>query len=164
MKFLIILISFLWTFKGRDLKLKQLKNYKVSIIHSENKTILRGFPSEEGLSTAWFFLPENIRINSSDTLIIKLKVNANTLRLRYFLLSEDKRIYKLGIKFIPATGKWEELKIPLDNLKNFYSSNFPWALVPDKKIPLYIFFENKAAGNFEIEIEHIKLKTTGSKK
>lgn len=154
--FLINLI--LWKNDFKSLNVRQLYDYKISIQVSDERLILKGEPEDEGHSAAWLYLPENLKILSCDTLFIKIKVNKNTVRLRYFYLSEDKRVYLLGIKYIESSKDWQEILIPLDSAKPFYSNSFPWSLVPDKKPSMYIFIENDYPGNFDVEIKCIELK------
>lgn len=154
--FLINLI--LWKGDFKSLNIRQLYDYTISIQVSDEGLILKGKPEDEGHSAAWLYLPENLKILSSDTLFIKIKVNKNTVRLRYFYLSEDERVYLLGIKYIESARDWQEIIIPLNCAKPFYSNNFPWSLVPDKKPSMYIFIENNYPGDFDVEIKNIKLK------
>jgi len=162
--FVYLVITFiLWETNFRDKKteVRKLEDYEVEIYKTEDGIILKGNPEEEGFSSAWFYIPENVRISTCDTLFIKIKVLKNTLRLRYFLLSEDKRIYLLGIKYIPESERWQEIKIPLENLKPFYSSNFPWSLMPDKMPSMYLFIENQMPGKFLVKINTVKIKGGG---
>ncbi len=155
-----IMAIFVWeiSFKDKKSEIKQLLNYKVEIHKKEEGILIKGEPEEEGSSSAWLYAPENIEISTNDTLIIKVKVLKNTLRLRYFLLSEDKRVYLLGIKYINESKEWKEIEIPLKDSKPFYSSNFPWSLLPDKKPSLYIFMENQYPGEFQVKISSVKVK------
>jgi hypothetical protein len=145
-------------FKDKKVELRQLESYKVAIYNTEQGIVLKGNPKEEGFSSAWFYIPENIKILPDDTLFIRIKVLKNTVRLRYFLLSEDKRVYLLGMKYIPESANWQEIEIPLINAKPFYSSNFPWSLLPDKKPSMYVFVENQNPGEFHVKISSVKVK------
>jgi len=159
--FIYLIITFvIWetNFKDKKTEIKKLENYQIEIYKTEEGVILKGNPQEEGFSSAWFYIPENIRISTNDTLFIKIKVLKNTLRLRYFLLSEDKRVYLLGINYIPESENWQEIKIPLENVKPFYSSNFPWYLMPYKRPSMYVLIENQMPGKFLVKINSVKIK------
>ncbi len=153
--FLINLI--LWKGDFKSLAPRQLYDYKVLIHLTDDKLILKGNPKDEGFSAAWLYLPENLKILPSDTLFIKIKVNKNTVRLRYFYLSEDERVYLLGIKYIGSSKEWQEISIPLNSAKAFYS-NFPWSLLPRKKPSMYIFIENNYPGDFDVELKNVELR------
>lgn len=145
-------------FKDKKVELRQFENYQVETHNTEQGIVLKGNPEEEGFSSAWFYIPENIKVLANDTLCLRMKVFKNTVRLRYFLLSEDKRVYLLGIKYIPESENWLEIGIPLIYAKPFYSSNFPWSLLPDKKPSMYIFIENQNPGEFHVKISSVKVK------
>ncbi len=155
---IIAFVVWVTNFKDKKLEIKQLENYKIEIHNTEQGIALKGDPEEQGFSSAWFYIPENIEISTNDTLSIKMKVIKNAVRLRYFLLSEDKRVYLLGIKYIYESKKWQEIEIPLEDSRPFYSSNFPWSLLPDKEPSMYIFVENQYPGEFYVKISSVKVK------
>jgi hypothetical protein len=156
----LIIASIVWetNFNDKKTEIKKLENYQIEIYKTDDGVTLKGNPQEEGFSSAWFYIPENVKISTYDTLFIKIKVLKNTVRLRYFLLSEDKRVYFLGIKYIPESENWQEIKIPLENVAPFYSSNFPWCLMPDKMPSMYLFIENQVPGKFLVKINRVKIK------
>jgi hypothetical protein len=139
-------------------RLAQLYNYEVKIENREGKIILKGSPPEQGHSTAWLYVPEHVKISTDDTLVIRLKVNRNVLRIRYFVFMEDKKVYSLGIKYVDRNKSWKNIEIPLNTGKPFYSSNVPFNLVPNHKPSLFLFFENNTKGDFEVKIDFIKVK------
>ncbi|HIE05483.1 MAG TPA: hypothetical protein EYP58_01645 [bacterium (Candidatus Stahlbacteria)] len=135
----------------------QLHEYEVKIEHKDGRVLFKGNPQFEGFSSAWMFIDDEIEFTKDDILRIRIKVNDNKVRLRYFYLTEEGRVYHAGQEYISRSENWQVITIPFVCAKPFYSSNFPWALTPKKKTPFFLFIENGLPGNFEVEIDQITI-------
>jgi len=136
----------------------QLYDYEVKMVHKEGKVILTANPRFEGFASAWLYVDEEVTFTRDDLLELKIKVDDNKVRFRYFYLAEEGRVYYAGEEYISRSRNWQNIMIPLVCARPFYSSNFPWSLTPDKKPPLFIFIENALPGSFEVEIDRISVK------
>lgn len=161
---LFIFSSMLWqeTFTDTTLTMSQLYDYYVDISSKEGKVFLKANPESEGFAAAWFYVDEDIAFGSFDVLKLVIKVNDNNARLRYLYRREGRKVYFGGEEIISHSEQWQEVEIPLGEAKPFYSSNYPYALTPDKNPCLYIFIDNKWPGYFDVEIDSIYVFRTES--
>jgi len=140
--------------------MSQLYDYSVEIVHQEGIVRLKANPQFEGFASAWMYLDENLRFEDA-TLRLRVKVNANTVRLRYFFRRETAKCYDAGEHTIEVSEGWQEISLPLESGRPFYGSEFPRALTPDKNPAMYIFIENAMPGYFEVELDRISIISRG---
>jgi hypothetical protein len=157
---LFVLTPVLWQedFIDGIATMSQLYEYEIEISHLDGKVILNGNPQFEGFSSAWFYLDSEILFSENDILELKIKVNNNKMRLNYFYRKKGSPVYYAGEEIISASEDWQQIKLPLMCAKPFYSSNFPFALTPDKTPALYIFIDNLLPGTFNVEIDKISVQ------
>ncbi|RKX71552.1 hypothetical protein DRP53_01090 [candidate division WOR-3 bacterium] len=135
----------------------QLHEYEVKIENRDGKLILTANPRFEGFASAWMAIDDKIEFTRDDILRLRIRVKDNKVRLRYFYLAEEGRVYYAEEEFISRSENWQVVTIPFICAKPFYSSNFPWALTPGKKTPFFLFIENALPGSFEVEIDRIEI-------
>lgn len=144
--------------------MSQLYDYTVDISYCDSdRVVLQANPGLEGLSSAWFYLDEPIFFDDTDTLELLLKVSNNKARIKYFYLKKDYPVYLGGEVIISPDSEWQTIKIPFNSAKPFYSSNFPFALIPHKLPPLYIFIDNMLPGKFDVEIDRMSVNNNSIK-
>lgn len=154
---LFIFSSILWQedFTDTTLVMSQLYNYSIDISRKEGKVFLKANPDSEGFAAAWFYVEEDIAFSPFDFLKLVIKVNANKARFRYFYRREGRKVYFRGEEVISRGEQWQKIKIPLKEAKPYYSSNYPYALTPNKNPCLFIFIDNELPGYFDVEIDSI---------
>jgi len=152
-----IFSSILWQedFTDTTLVMSQLYNYSINISHKEGKAFLIANPDSEGFAAAWFYVEEDIAFTPLDVLNLVLKVNANKARFKYFYRREGRKVYFRGEEIISPSEQWQKIEISLKETKPYYSSNYPYALTPNKNPCLYIFIDNELPGYFDVEIDSI---------
>ncbi len=155
---LFIFSSVLWQedFTDTISTMSQLFDYTIDITHEDGKVFLRAHPQCGGITSAWFYIDEDLTL-SDDILELVMKVNDNKALLRYFYRKEGGGVYFFGDKIVSADTQWQRVQIPLEEAKPFYGSDFPYALTPGKMPCLYIFIQNKLQGNFDVEIDGISV-------
>lgn len=142
--------------------MSQLYDYSIDVSSKEGKVFLKATPHFEGFAVAWFYVDKDIVFTSEDVLELVIKVNDNKARLRYFCRIDGREVYFAGEEIISSNEQWQEIEIPFKEAKPFYSSNYPYALTPDKKPCLYIFIDNELPGNFDVEIDRVSVFRPGS--
>lgn len=155
----LLFCTVLWQedFVSDNLPVQQLYEYTVNIQLEDGNLHLKGNPEAEGFSCAWFFLDNGPQLNENNTIEIYIKVNGTETRLKYFYKKQGSPVY-WGQEIVIQQGTdWQKIKIPLIQAKPFYSSNFPFALTPDKTPTLYFFIDNLTPGNFDTEIDYISI-------
>lgn len=161
---LFIFSSMLWqeTFTDTTLTMSQLYDYSIDISQKEGKVFLKANPESEGFAAVWFYVDEDIAFSSDDILKLVIKVNTNKVRFRYLYRREGRKVYFRGEEVISPDEQWQRVKIPLGEAKPIYSSNYPYALTPDKNPCLFIFIDNELPGYFDVEIDSIYVFRTES--
>ena len=135
--------------------LQQLAHYKVRIENRDGRVILTGNPAREGHSSAWLAI-DQLDLTGKELIKIRLRVDRNRLRIRYFPFDPKRRIYLEGRRYMDTSG-WVEITIPLSDATPFPSLKFPYLLKPNQRPALYLFFENDRPGPFRIEIDRITI-------
>ncbi|MEO0094657.1 MAG: hypothetical protein ABIL46_07490 [candidate division WOR-3 bacterium] len=144
-------------FVNDNLSVQQLYEYTVDIRMEEGNLQLRGNPGAEGFSCAWFYLDDSIQLTEDDLIEMRIKVTGVETRLKYLYKKKGSPIY-WGQEIIVYTDTdWQKIRIPLKQARPFYSSNFPFALTPDKTPTLYFFIDNFTPGNFDTKIDYISI-------
>ncbi len=170
--YLFLINSIIWQedFTANLSTLNQLFDYEIEILQEKGSAHLLGDPKIEGGASAWYYIDEfdkKNEFNENDVLELRVKVNNNKLRLRYYYHKDGFASYKGGKKIISSNKNWQTIQIPLKNAKPFYSGNFPYALTPGKTPSLFIFIDNLLPGKFDVEIDRIsviKASSTGGEK
>ncbi len=137
--------------------IQQLYDYHVEIMHRDGSVRLMADPQFEGFASAWFYVDEEIAFSDNDALVIRIKGNENTVRVRYFFRTGECSEYYAGESIIAAGEEWQDMTIPLKHAVLFSGTEFPAALTPGIKPVLYVFIENATPGKFEIEIDRISI-------
>lgn len=156
---LFTITSVLWheDFTENMSTLSQLYDYTVDISHRDGKIFLQAHPRFEGFASAWLYVDEDITFCDDDRLELVIKVHDKKVRLKYFYRKEGRNVYFGGVKVIAPDTQWQKVEIPLKDARPFYSSNYPYALTPDKTPCLYIFITNELPGHFDVEIDWISV-------
>lgn len=157
---LIIASALVWQedFTESVSTLTQLYDYSVEIVHREGIVKLTANPQFEGFASAWMYLDKSVRVDDA-TLRLRIKVNANAVRLRYFFRKEQAKYYHAGEYIIEVSEGWQDVSIPLRYGMPFYGSEFPRALTPNENPGMYIFIENAMPGYFEVELDRISINS-----
>lgn len=162
---LLTLTSVLWheDFTVGTGGLSQLADYAVDISHRPGMAVLKAKPRFEGFASAWLAIDKGIVFTPDDVLKIRIRVNSNKVRIRYFYLDKDRRIYLEDERCIPHAEGWQDIEIPLRSATPFPSVNFPYLLMPDERPPMYLFIENLLPGDFEVEIDRVSVEREGER-
>ncbi len=144
--------------------MSQLYDYTVNITHENGRVYLKADPQSEGFASAWFYVDDNIVLSSENIVALDVKINDNKVRLRYFYRKRSRSVYFAGEEIIGPDSKWRRVTIPLEQAKPFYSSNFPYALTPNKSPALFLFIENALPGHFDVEVDRISILGAKTKK
>lgn len=151
--------SVLWQeeFIDARLSVQQLNEYTVNIQLYNSCLYLKGNPEAEGSSCAWFYLDKDIKLTEDEILEIYIRVIGVNTRLKYFYEKQNSAVYWGSEVIVKASPEWQKIKLPLSEAKPFYSSNFPFALTPDRTPVLYLFIDNFTPGYFDTEIDYIAI-------
>lgn len=133
-------------------------DYPVVVTQVSGKAFLTANPKEEGWASAWMYVEKLGQVPREASLALTLKGNGRSLRLRYFYLGPDPGLYYSSTEYVNTNGKWQTIRLPLTKSGPFFSSNFPWAMVPDKRVQLYLFIENGEPGPFEVTLSRVSLE------
>ena len=157
---LILASTLLWQedFTDNASTMSQLYNYSVEISHEDGIVTLIANPQFEGFASAWLYVEGDVGYHTSDALKMRIKVNANTVRLRYFFRKKICKEYHAGEQMIQTAEDWQTVQIPLRNATPFFGMEFPAALTPDKTPVLYLFIENAAPGDLNVELDWISVE------
>lgn len=139
--------------------LSQLYDYKVDISQEDGIVKLMADPQFEGFASAWLYVEGEAGFGTTDALVMRIKVNANPVRLRYFFRKKACKQYHAGEYIVQPTGEWQTVQIPLRNATPFFGMEFPAALTPDKAPVLYLFIENAVPGDFSVELDRILVES-----
>ncbi len=139
-------------------------SYPVAIASQAGQWVLTANPSEEGWASAWMYQEKLGPIPQGAALKVTLRGNGRSLRLRYFYLGPDPGLYYSSTEYVKTDGKWQTVSLPLSQAGPFYSSNFPWAMVPDKRVEFFLFVENGEPGPFEVTLFRAALEKGGQEK
>lgn len=155
----LLLGAILWQedFINDNLPIQQLYEYTVNIQVKDGYLHLKGNPEAEGFSCTWFFLDNGLQFTGDHIIEIYLKVNGTETRLKYFYKKQGSPVYWGQEIVVQQSTAWQKIKIPLNQAKPFYSSDFPFALTPDKNPVLYLFIDNLTRGNFDTVIDYISI-------
>jgi hypothetical protein len=156
---LFLASSVMWQedFAENTSAMQQLYDYHVDIIHRDGSISLTANPQFEGFASAWLHVDREIAFSNNDALVIRIKGNENTVRLRYFFRKGECPDYYAGESIIAAGKEWRDVTIPLKHAVSFSGTEFPAALTPGINPVLYIFIENAAPGTFEVDIDRISI-------
>jgi hypothetical protein len=159
---LILASAVLWQedFTDNVSTLSQLYDYNVAISHEDGIVTLTANPQFEGFASAWLYVEGEVGYHTSDALEMRIKVNANTVRVRYFFRKKTCKEYYAGEQMIQTAEDWQTVQIPLRSATPFFGMEFPAALTPDKTPVLYLFIENAAPGDFNVELDRISVERT----
>ena len=163
---LILASTLLWQedFDDNVSTMSQLYDYNVEISHEDGKVIITARPQFEGFASAWLYVDGDVGFDAGDALELRIKVNVNTVRLRYFFRKKTCKQYHAGEYNIPAAEEWQTVQIPLDNATPFFGTEFPAALTPDRTPILYLFIENAMPGDFDVELDRIAVERQSRKR
>ena len=163
---LILASTVLWheDFTENVSTFSQLYDYNVDISHEDGIVTLIANPQFEGFASAWFYVEGEAGYHTNDVLAMRIKVNANTVRLRYFFRKKTFKEYYAGEQMIQTAEEWQTVQIPLRNATPFFGMEFPAALTPDKTPVLYLFIENAAPGAFNVELDQISIERQSTKR
>lgn len=156
---LFVITSVLWQedFTEGISTMSQLYDYTITISHEDGKIYLEGEPQFESFASAWFYVDEDLSFTEGDVLELVMKVNSNSVQMRYFYRQEDRHVYFSGEKIISSDEQWQKVEIPFAEARPFYGSDFPAALTPGKTPCLYIFISNELPGELDVEIDRISI-------
>ncbi len=151
--------SILWQedFAETTSGIHQLYDYHVEIAYEAGSITLRANPQFEGFASAWMYVDEEIALHDDDALVIRIRGDENTVRIRYFFRKQKCTSYYAGENTISVEDEWKDVVIPLKNAFLFSGTEFPAALTPDTNPVLYIFIENAMSGKFAVEINQISI-------
>jgi hypothetical protein len=139
-------------------------DYPAAVAHLNGQTVLTANPNEEGWASAWMYQEKIGKVPVGTELALTLKGNGRSLRLRYFYLGPDPGLYYSSTEYVKTDGQWQTVRLPLSQAGPFYSSNFPWAMVPDKRVEFYLFVENGEPGPFQVTLSRVALEKGGTEK
>ncbi|MDH4210897.1 MAG: hypothetical protein OEV79_05565 [candidate division WOR-3 bacterium] len=156
---LFLTASIMWQedFSENTSAMQQLYDYHVEIMHRDGSVRLTANPQFEGFASAWLHVDREIAFSDNDALVIRVKGNENTVRIRYFFRKGTCTDYYAGESIIAADEEWRDVTIMLKHAAMFSGTEFPAALTPGINPALYVFIENAAPGIFEIEIDRISI-------
>jgi len=119
---------------------------------------IRGTPSEIGRSCAWIYFEEPLKIKESHSLVLTLRGNGRKIRVRVYFLKDGRLPYYAVEKTVETSKEWERLEIPFSEGLPIWSSNFPMALVPGRRPPIFLFIDNGEPGPFEVYLDEIAVE------
>jgi hypothetical protein len=163
---LILASTLLWQedFDNNVSTMSQLYDYNVDISHKDGKVTLTAHPQFEGFASAWLYVDGDVGFDAGDVMELRIKVNANAVRLRYFFRKNVCKQYHAGEYNIPAAEEWQTVEIALRDATPFFGTEFPAALTPDKTPTLYLFIENAVPGDFDVELDRISVERHSTKR
>lgn len=118
---------------------------------------IEGNPENIGRSSCWLYIEKLPELDKNAYLSIYLKGDNKLVRFRIILKEKSKRPYYYLTKIIKCKNEWSEIKIFLKDGVRLLSSNYPYALTPDKEPDLFLFIENGEPGIFSIYIDKIRV-------
>ncbi|MCX7994446.1 MAG: hypothetical protein N3A65_01565 [candidate division WOR-3 bacterium] len=136
---------------------QQLYEYTINIQQEDGILHLTGNPDAEGFSSAWFYLDNGMQLKEDNIIEISMRVKGVATRLKYLYRKKGSAVYWGQEIIIEKSTQWQKIILPLQQAKPFYSSNFPFALTPDKTPVIYFFIDNLIPGNFDTEIDYISI-------
>jgi hypothetical protein len=156
---LILATSVVWQedFAETSSAIQQLYDYHVEIIYQDGRIRLKANPPFEGFASTWLHVDSDIVFSDNDALEIRIKGNENPVRVRYFFRKAECKEYYAGESIIIAGTEWCDATIPLKGAVLLSGTEFPAALTPGLDPMFFVFIENAAAGEFEIEIDQISV-------
>ncbi|UCD05858.1 MAG: hypothetical protein JSV98_01080 [candidate division WOR-3 bacterium] len=156
---LILATSVVWQedFAETSSVIQQLYDYHVEIIYQDGRVRLTANPPFEGFASAWLYIDGDTVFSDSDALVIRIKGNENPVRVRYFFRKAACKEYYAGESIITASKELHDVKIPLKHAALLSGTEFPAALTPGLDPIFFLFIENAAPGEFEIEIDQISV-------
>ena len=155
----ILAASMVWQedFADTSTAIQQLYDYHVEIVYHDGRIRLTADPPFEGFASAWLHVDRDIVFSDNDVLAIRIKGSENAVRVRFFFRKEMCKEYHAGERVITAGKEWQDVTIPLKHSILLSGTEFPAALTPGLSPVLFVFIENAAPGEYEIEIEEISV-------
>jgi hypothetical protein len=145
--------------------MRQLYEYQVAItpLKAEGTVQITANPAAEGSATAWLYVDEKIEIAASDTLVMTVAVNSNTLRIKWMYYRMSTQAYWGNVETVAPKKGIQTIRIPVKKACAFYNGNYPFALTPGKTPALFVFFDNLLPGKFDATISSVSVvpATTG---
>jgi len=130
---------------------------KLTVLESGSETILhlKGAGVKKADVALWTYVEKLPPLKGNEKLMLKVRGNGKIRITAYIKINNDYRSLRTFAILGPF---WNDVVLPLKNSKALWTSNFPYALIPEKDIDLYLFIENAQAGSIDLFLKDIQME------